>query len=148
MTSIRDLINRLKAAKAEIIANREADALRIGFDQAALVKLRIQSRGENAAGAKFEPYTPAYAKQRQGKGYQVEFVDFTRTGRLMASISPRIESSSVFSATVVIGPDNPESEKIIQGLSNKRGDILAPSEQELQIIREANRRRILKYFTF
>jgi len=148
MASIRDLINSLKEAKAQIIANREADALRIALDQVALVKLRIQSRGVNADGAKFEPYVPAYAKQRKNKGYQVEFVDFTRTGRLMASISPRVTSSSVFSATVVIGPDNPESEKILAGLSRKRGNILEPSEQELQIIREANRRRILKYFTF
>lgn len=148
MATIRDLLNRVRQAKAELIANREADALRIAFDQIALVKLRIQTRGEKAEGGAFLPYTPDYAKQRQKAGYQVGFVDFTRTGRLMASISPRIQSSDIFSATVVIEPDNDEGKKILQGLSGKRGNILQPSAQELEIIRAANRRRILSYFNF
>ena len=148
MATIRDFINRIKQAKAELIANREADALRIAFDQIALVKLRIQQSGQSASGGAFLPYTPSYAKQRKEAGYQVGFVDFTRTGRLFASISPRVESSDIFSATVVIQPDTEEGKKILQGLSNKRGNILEPSPQELEIVRAANRRRILSYFNF
>jgi hypothetical protein len=148
MASIRDFINRIKQAKAELIANREADALRIAFDQIALVKLRIQRSGQNSDGGSFLPYTPAYAKQRQKAGYQVGFVDLTRTGRLFASISPRVESSNIFSATIVIEPDNDEGKKILEGLSKKRPNILEPSAQELEIIRAANRRRILSYFNF
>ena len=144
--TIGELIQKIKNGVAELKANREADVLIIANNQIALVSLRIQSRGEDADGSPFIPYTPDYAKTRKAAGYQIGFVDFTRTGRTLASVKARITASSIFSASVVIEPDNDESKAIVKGLSNKRGDILALSQDELLIIKAANRRRINKYF--
>lgn len=140
------VIDRIRQIKADIINNREADALRIGFDLTALIKLRIQTSGKDSSGNPFEGYVAPYAKERQKKGYQVGYVDFTRTGRLMANISPRIESSNVFSATVVIEGGEQRSKAIIAGAEKKRGNILSASKEEIEIARKANQNRIEKYF--
>ena len=146
--SLKQLLDRISQAKQQMVANRESEALRIAFDQVALLKLRIQSRGENAQDAPFEPYTPVYAETRKSKGYQIEFVDFTRTGRMWANIGPEVTSSNVFRAVVDIGGRDEKTRAMLRGHANKRGNILAPTQAELSIIRAANRERILKYFQF
>ena len=140
------LIERIRQIKADITANREADALRIGLDLTALIKLRIQTRGENAGGASFLPYTPFTKADRAAKGYQIGYVDFTQTGRLWASIAPRIESSDVFSATVVIEGRDQYSQDIIKKSAPKRGNITQASKEEIEFARRANRTRIEMYF--
>ena len=140
------VIERIRQIKADIISNREADALSIGFDLAALIKLRIQTTGVDSDGKAFEGYVSPYAKDRQKKGYQIGYVDFTRTGRLMANIAPRIENSSVFSATVVIDGSDQRSKDIIAGAAKKRGNILGASPDEIELARKANQSRIEKYF--
>jgi hypothetical protein len=142
------LIERIRKIKADIINNREADALRIGFDMTALIKFRIQTRGENADGAQFVPYTPLSKSLRAAKGYQIGYVDFTQTGRLWANIAPRIESSSVFSATVVIEGSEQRSKDLVQKFAPKRGNILKASPSEIELARKANRSRIEKYLRF
>jgi hypothetical protein len=146
--SIRDLLEKIADAKRQLIANREADALRIALDQTALIKLRIQATGEQADGTAFEPYTPGYKKQRQGAGFQIAFVDFTRTGQLFASIRPVVVASNIFSATVEIGPQDANEAGKLAGLQKKRPGILEPSPDELKAVRAANRARILKYLQF
>lgn len=146
MIGVTALLEKIRQGKRELIANREADVLRIAFDQIALVKLRIQSRGENSEGDKFELYTPSYEKSRKKAGYQVGYVDLTRTGRLWNSIRPTVTASSIFSATVEIEPDSDSEREKLKGLSNKRENILSPSESELALVKKANRKRILQYF--
>lgn len=146
--SIKNLLDKIADAKKQLIANREADALRIALDQTALIKLRIQTRGEQADGTAFEPYTTGYAKTRQGAGFQVGFVDFTRSGSLFSSIRPVIVSSNIFSATVEIGAQDPAQAAKLAGLEKKRPGILEPSEEEIKAVRAANRARILKYLEF
>jgi len=140
------ILDEIRRIKAELTANRQAEALRIAFDQLALTKLRIQTRGESAAGGPFAPYVPAYAKERKAAGYQVGYVDFTRTGRLWANIAPVVESSDATSVTVVIRGQSQLSEDILAGQSRKRGNILQPSKAELDLVRAANRERIRKAF--
>ncbi len=140
------LLNRIRQIKQNLISDRENEAIRIAFDQLALTKLRIQTKGQNFREQPFAPYTPGYAKERAGAGYQVGYVDFTRTGRLWAAVRPRIESSNVFSATVVIEGSDQRSRDIIAGAVRKRGNILQPSAAEIQFVRDANRQRILKAF--
>jgi len=142
------IIAKIRQIKADIISNREADALRIAFDLSALIKLRIQSSGQNAAGASFEGYVPPYAENRKKAGYQVGYVDFTRTGRLMANIRPRVENSNVFSATVVIEGADQRSKDIINGAYRKRGNILEASPAEIALAEEANQSRLKKYVIF
>lgn len=142
---LQGIIERIRRIKAELIANREADVLRIAFDQVALIKLRIQTKGESADGPLFAPYVEPYKRSRQKAGYQVGFVDFTRTGRMWANVQPRIESSNMFSATVIIEGSEQRSKDIVAGAAKKRGNILRPSAAEIQLVRNANRARLEKY---
>ncbi len=148
MASIRDLINRIAQAREQIIANREREVLTLASDQIALLKLRLQTEGVNAQGQPWIPYTSAYSKKRARDGYQVKFVDFTVTGRTLASIVPIVTNSNVFSTSVEIQPSDEQSRAIIAGLSKKRPGILAPSPDEVRILREGNISRLLKYLNF
>lgn len=140
------IINRIRQIKHDLTANREADATRIALDQIALTKLRIQTTGQNSENQPFSPYVPPYAKQRQKAGYQVGYVDFTRSGRMWAAVRPFVVKSSVFSATIEIRGADQRAQDIIAGARAKRGNILRPSQQEIELSREANRQRVLKYF--
>ena len=144
--ALEKLINRIKEIKQSLVDNREREVLLIALDQLALTKLRIQTKGENSNNQPFAPYTPEYAKDRQKGGYQVGYVDFTRTGRLWANVQPRISESGVFSATVVIEGNEQRSKDIVAGAAKKRGNILQPSKEEIEFTRQANRRRVLKAF--
>lgn len=139
-------IERIRRIKQDLIANREAEALRISLDALALIKLRIQTKGEAYTGSPFPPYVPGYAKERKASGYQVGYVDFTRTGRMWANVQPEVERSSAFSATVVVRGQSDYSREIIAGAARKRGNILQPSRDEIEFVRQANRQRILKAF--
>lgn len=144
--ALERLINRIREIRQALIDNREREVLLIALDQLALTKLRIQTKGESFENRPFAPYVPAYAKERQASGYQVGFVDFTRTGRLWANIQPRISESSAFSATVVIEGNEQRSKDIVAGAAKKRGNILQPSKEEIEFTRQANRRRVLRAF--
>ena len=140
------ILNRIREIKQSLIDNRERDVLLIALDQLALTKLRIQTKGQDSNETPFAPYTPAYKTSRAKAGYQVGFVDFTRTGRLWANVQPRIVQSDVFSAVVVIEGSEQRSKDIVQGARKKRGNILQPSAAEIEFTRQANRRRVLKAF--
>lgn len=144
--AFEQLLNRIRQIKQNLVNDRENEALRIAFDQLALTKLRIQTKGQNFNEQPFVPYVPAYAKERQAAGYQVGYVDFTRTGRMWAAVRPRVESSSIFSATVIIEGADQRSKDIIAGASKKRGNILQPSKSEIEFVRQANIQRVLKAF--
>lgn len=140
------IIQRIQQIKHDLTANREADATLIALDQIALLKLRIQTSGQDSEQKPFSPYVPSYAKERKSAGYQVGYVDFTRTGRMFAAVRPFVVSSSVFSATVQIAGADQRSRDIIAGAAKKRGNILKPTKQEIDLVRRANRERVLKYF--
>lgn len=146
MNPFQRQIDKLRSIRQAITANREADALRIGFDTSALIKLRIQTKGENADGAAFAPYVPSYAKQREKAGYQTQYVDFTRSGRMFAAIGPEVTESDETSATVEIRGRDEKTKAMLRGHARKRGNILRASPAEIELVRQANRERILKYF--
>lgn len=135
---MKSRLNRLKA-------NRDADVLRISFDLIAQVRLRVQTSGENYLDRPFNPYTPGYSKQRAKSGYQVGYVDFTRTGRLWASIRPEVISRTENVTTVETTARTAQDVNKLLGARRKRGNILLPSQGEIEIAREANRQRVLKY---
>lgn len=140
------ILNRIREIKANLTANREAEALRMAFDQVALLKLRIQTKGQDGNEQPFAPYVPAYAKDRKSAGYQAGYVDFTRTGRLWANVVPRVESATDTSVTVVIEGGEQRSKDIIQGAKRKRGNILQATAKEIELIRQANRERVRRAF--
>jgi len=148
MASVRDLLNRIRGAKQRLIDEREADALRIANDQVALLKNRIQSSGVSASGNPFADYSEQYAEKRKTGGYQIDFVDFTVTGQMWANVRAQVVRSNVFSCTVEIAGANERARNIINGAAGKRGNILEPTADELQILRDLNRERILSKFRF
>lgn len=145
MTLISDIITRIRNVRQEIINSRETEVLKISNDLLALIKLRIQTSGKDYTGAQFAPYVPGYAKERKSKGYQINIVDFTRTGRFWNNVQPVLTASSVTSATVRLEGSEQRSKDIVKGAEKKRGNILQPSKQEVELARKANQSRIERY---
>lgn len=141
-----EFIAKLERAKRELDTNREAETLRITFDLMAQVKNRIQTSGTDYQGAMFPPYTPDYAKYGRVKmGYQIRYVDFTRDGRLWASIQPFTVKKTVDVVEFEVAPRDSENQDKLNGQYAKRGNILLPSESEIEAARQANNLRITKY---
>jgi len=135
---------KIRQNLADLRANRERELQIIGADFSALIKLRIQGSGENYLNTKFNPYTPGYAKQRTKKGFQTSYVDFTRTGRMWTSVYPDIQGNSAV-MTVVISAHGQDNIDKVEGAVKKRGDILRPSQEELDLAEQANNARVQKY---
>lgn len=144
--SPREAANDYARRFAEMSANRDQDALLIALEIKALVQLRIQTRGYNFEETPFVPYTSQYAKRRKKEGYQVEYVDFTKTGRLWANVRPEVtQSTPTFTRVEITARDN-RSQSKLQGAARKRGNILLISSKEEEILRRLNQDRINRYF--
>lgn len=127
-------------------ASRPAEVLRIGVSLAGQVKLRISETGRNAAGQPFPDYVPAYRERRARLGFQVEHVDFTRSGALFRDVNAYLADDNGTRATVVITARRDENQDKLLGAVRKRGNILVPSEEELALAvaaYEDRRRKIL-----
>ena len=125
-------IEKIRAIKAEIIRTQGQRALTIAFDLSALIKLRIQTRGENYQNAALPPYTPFTVRDRKKKGYQVGYVDYTQTGQLWASVGPRMISENNGIAVVVIESRNQRGKDILTKAEPKRGNLLLASQSEIK----------------
>lgn len=138
--------NRIQRAKQLLIENRPAEVLTIAQELIDQVIERIQTGGRNSEGQQFAPYNPIYAQRgRRAQGYQAEYVDFTRRGRMWASVQPFIERNDTDTTQVEIRARDAENQRKIDGQAKKRGNILRPSDQEIQIARDANNARILNF---
>jgi len=137
-------IESIRRIKADILGTGGKRLLTIAFDLSALIKLRIQTKGENAAGAKFVPYTALSKQLRKAAGYQIAFVDFTQTGQLWASVGPRLVSSANAVSTVVIESRNARGKEILDKAGTKRGNIREVSESETKIATDAYREGLIK----
>ena len=146
--ALEGIIESIRKARADIIANRETDALRIAFDLLSLIKLRIQTSGENAQNQKFAPYTPFTKRDRAKKGYQIGFVDYTQTGVFWAGIRPRIESATIVKAVVIIGPTDAYGSEVLVSAQTKRGNLLLASKEEIKVIEAVNLERVKNYLNF
>jgi len=141
----RQFIREYQARVDALNANRAAEVGRVTFDLLAQVRLRVQSQGQNFRGQPFAPYTRDYAHRRAKAGYQVGYVDFTRTGRLWASVRPTVVDETRTAVTVQVAASTATDRDKLRGAVRKRGNILTPSKDEIAIAAESNRRRILKY---
>ncbi len=140
-----EFIQLYRARLDNLRSNRGEDVLTIAADLTAVVQLRIQSSGEDFQGSQYPGYTPNYAKYgRRALGYQAEYVDFTRTGRMWANIQPYLLNETESSVEVEITARDQDSQDKLRGQVDKRGNILRPSDDELQEVAEANRERIRK----
>ena len=136
-----DLRERLKAWTA----NRGAEVLRIGVSLAGQVKLRVSETGTNAGGSPFPGYTPGYRKTRAKLGFQVEYVDFTRSGALFRDVNAYIADDSPGRTVVTITARRNENQDKLRGAVRKRGNILTPAADELALAQAAYEERRRNY---
>ena len=149
---LNDWIQQIKDARARLIANRQADSLKIAQDILALVQYRIQSTGTNYLSASFAPYSPQRTKQRQQRGRQTNYVDFTDTGQMWRSIAPRVTQNSESATEVTIDArDAFNQEKLdkalVQPRTSPRGNILMLSADDINDLTAAHGQRIVNYLT-
>ena len=117
----------------------ERRVLRAAADLKDSVRDRVQNSGINSKGRPFAPYTVSYARQRKNKGFQVRKVDYTRSGRLWASISQRVVSNVDGVIVIEIGPKGEENEVKLLGPGTlkaredgvQRGLPTIPNNEEL-----------------
>ena len=146
-----EFIRLTKDQLRQLEQNRPAECLRIALDLLALVRLRIQTTGTDYTGKRFAPYDPSYAVYgRQARGYQSNFVDFTRTGQLWASIRPEIIEATPERVVVEIKSRTSDKQQILDSQAGRprrdpRGNILIPSEGERAQLNAWNTARIAKY---
>lgn len=149
---LNDYIERIKQARERLIANRQSESLQIAQDIIALVQYRIQATGTNYLNASFAPYGQRRATERQQRGRQTRYVDFTDTGELWRSIAPRISFNSESATEVTIDArDTRNKEKLdkalIQPRQNPRGNILMLSSDDIDDLTAAHGARIAKYLS-
>jgi hypothetical protein len=140
----KEWLIRLITSKRAYEQQRVNLALKAGHDLLALIKLRNQTRGVDAQGVKYVPYTKDYAKRgRLDKGYQAEYVDFTRTGRMWNNIKVKSAQVTNDSTFLVIRADLAQEQAKLNGQAKKRGNILTPSVQEITLVQTLHKNRIL-----
>ena len=141
--SPQEFKRRIQKAQRELEEQRKPFVLRMLLDTIAIIKQRVQTSGTNSQGKPFAPYNPIYAiRGRQEKGFQSSFVDFTRSGRLWASIIPKIVDEKDGTTTGEIGARDRENQDKVNGAFKKRGNILRPTKAEIDIIQKANNLRV------
>jgi hypothetical protein len=129
-----EYLNKAINAKREYEQQRQRLALLIVNDLLSLTKLRVQSTGINSEGVKYVPYTKEYAeKGRKKLGYQIEHIDFTRSGRMWNSILGKVESINSESVNIVVKASFPSEQLKLNGQFKKRGNILTPSKSEIAL---------------
>ena len=141
-------IERIQQIKADLLRTQGQRVLAVAFDLSALIKLRIQTRGENSQKQSLPYYTPFTVKSRKAKGYQVGYVDYTQTGQLWASVGPRLISEGGGKVSAVIESRNERGKGILDKSVPKRGNLLLASDEELKIAQDAYTESITRILNF
>ena len=162
----------MKQAESELIATRPEEAKRIGNDVLALVKRRVQLKGETATGEQFEKYSQAVvpfwffndknivasAKEKLSKNYFASYEDFRRannrqvahydatlTGEMMRSLQVEVVKHGKTKTEIEFVPRTSAGKDKLgwQDDRNKRA-TLEPSKSELALAGKANLKRVEK----
>ena len=142
--TLPEYVKRLAKTVKELRETKTQRAVGVSGDVMAQVKRRLQTQGRDADGATFKAYTKLYKTVRQNKGFQTNFVDFTRSGRMLNSINPSVERDGRFNTIVVLKAGNKEDADKLKGNAYHRGNILRPSKKELAFAIKIWRERALK----
>lgn len=141
--------DQIRARKKKLVDDRQRDALVLAQDLLTLVQLRIQTSGQDSQNRPLSPYSPEYAKKRREAGYQTRIVDYTRTGQMWRSVSPRVIAHDVDTTIVEIAARTADGQTKLdsalrQPKNAPRGNLLVPSADEVAIVNQANLRRVLR----
>lgn len=111
----------------------------LAFDTVALVSDRIQQRGEKTDGTPIQTsYSNSYARKRDARGLQTNFVDLTFTGDMIADFLP-VKVGADWGAGFISDGSAQKAEY------NERrfGEVFKVSENELNIL-EKSLKEIIK----
>lgn len=142
---VRDFITDFRSRLEALNANRTAELKIIASDLAAQIKLRIQTEGKDFQQQPFSAYTVDYSKRRHEAGYQIDYKDYTRTGKLMANVQPYVIEETETKTVIEVTARDDQDQLKLRGARRKDGNILLPSKDEIALAAAANRERIRKY---
>lgn len=150
MPSPRDVGKRLRRVAKRMVDLRKTEALTIATEQIALLRDRW-AKGENSDGQLFAKYAPSTVRQRTARGAQTSHVDFNLTGDMYKSLYPKIIKHNAHETVVRIMARGNDNELKLRTQSTKgkppRGNILQPSQFEIDIMRRANQKRVARAFS-
>lgn len=144
---LKERANEIQRLVAEVQAEQADEALQIGFDLLGLIKARVQQNGLNAEGNQFSDYSPAYARRGRAElGYQTNYKDFTRTGKLLAEANAQVEGQSGATVQVSIGPTGQLNIDKTAGALKQGDEIFRTSQAERDLVMRAYAQRIISKF--
>lgn len=137
-----------RSLEAMLVSLADTDKVlnRATFDSFALIKQRIQQRGEKTDGSQIGKYKGSkanpiktkagrtitsiagYAKLRQKLGRQIDYIDFTLTGDMLDRSFSVIQ---IDENTIAIGFLNDANADKARWLEQRFGEVFANSEKEL-----------------
>ncbi len=169
---LSQFVERLRNVANELQANREAESVQIGREAMALVRLRVQNEKEDAQGNSFGGYSQAVVpkqyfygkslsaagdnKVRSRKGrmsyedfradnnLETDAKDFTFSGEMWRNTGVNDVQNGQDTTTVLLGGTTERSKTLIAYNSERDGNILELSEEEITFVVDAHRERVLK----
>lgn len=144
MATISEYRRNLQNAIRQLDKERKRNCQLISLDALALVKRRVINRGQTASGGRFRPYSPDYKKVRQAAGRPTTYKNFSFTGDMWKDVQPIVLAENDSSITIGYDARKVEERLKLQSNISREGNILALSDDEEELISDANRERVLK----
>jgi len=130
-----DVLGKNLPAYVMKIAERESEAV-----TASIIR-RLETTGTDARGHKFggtairlDPagiYSTWHAETRKDKGRQVDFMDFSFTDQMLASVQEISAKTSGDIVEVVTGASGDRNREVMKGNVDREGELLEANEEEI-----------------
>lgn len=168
--NLKELSTRLSGLISEMIETREEESVIIANDTAALVRNRVQNDKEDADGDTFGQYSEAvvprwmlygkslsdgaeqkvrggdwfqsYTDLREANNLPTDSINFTFSGDLMRNIGVSSINNTNYTTTATIGGLTTRAMEILSYQFERHGNIIAISEDEARLIKEAHEERV------
>ena len=140
--SFLDFANSIRLALQALNDTRERESIIIGQELTALIRRRVQNEKVNSEGDIFGFYSPAWAKVREDNNLPTEAKDFTFTGEMWRDTGVLAADNTNASTTVVIGGQTQRAIELLAFNSERDGNLLAPSDEEIQFVTDAHEERV------
>lgn len=110
--------------------------LTIANDAKALIQRRVQQKGLNASGNHTPKYSDSYAKRRQKKGRQINFMDLTDTGEMWRSIGVTNNRKEPNRTIVTVAGRDEFTQNKVDWNSTKQFEVLKLTKEEEAVLDE------------
>ena len=104
--------------------------VQIAGNAIAMIKQRVQEKGLNPAGNKYPAYNKSYQKMKEKAGKYKGFVDFSLTNRMWGNIKTISPKDELDKGIAVIKATTEFEQNKLDWNTEKKGDILALSDDE------------------